>query len=30
MVCCHNVGVEDQTMESPGWYCEVEEKEQDD
>ena len=30
MVCCHNVGIEDQTMESPSCYCEVEEKEQDD
>ena len=30
MVCCHNVGIEDQSMESPSCYCEVEEKEQDD
>ena len=30
MVCCHNVGIEDQSMESPSCYCEVEEEEQDD
>ena len=30
MVCCHNVGIKNQSMESPGCHCEVEEEEQDD
>ena len=30
MICCHNVGIEDESMESPFCHCEVEEEEQDD
>ena len=29
MVCCNNICIEDQSMESPSCYCEAEEEEQD-
>ena len=30
MVCCNNVGIEDESMESACCYCDMEEEEQDD